>query len=114
MAFQFNHRENRGEEYNKPTVRNLRRKSPNAKLEDSYETYQMSENLTSVISAIKENTIKLGQMGVALSSNTEESRKLMGAEGCRRQEQCAGCGYCLEYRRNQSGGGECFRDELGQ
>ena len=74
----------------------------------------MSENLTSVISAIKENTIKLGQMGVALSSNTEESRKLMGAEGCRRQEQCAGCGYCLGYRRNQSGGGECFRDELGQ
>ena len=39
---------------------------------------EMSENLTSVISAIKENTIKLGQMGVDLSSNTEESGAAVG------------------------------------
>ena len=32
---------------------------------------EMSENLTSVISAIKENTIKLGQMGVDLSANKQ-------------------------------------------
>ena len=39
---------------------------------------EMSENLTSVISAIKQNTGKLGQMGMNLSSNTEKSGTAVG------------------------------------